>query len=56
MSKKSGLTREDWLYISVLIAADVRKDRAHGLDSVADAHRLVWERIQPLLTVGGDHE
>lgn len=41
------LTTEEWRYISVLIAADVRQDQEAGLHSMSARHYEIWEKIQP---------
>lgn len=41
------LTPEEWQYISVLIASDIRADTKHGLPELVEMHKPIWEKIQP---------
>jgi hypothetical protein len=41
-----AFTPDDWEYISVCVAADIRKDREHGHDISADKHYGIWLKIQ----------
>ena len=41
------LTQEEWRYISVLIATDLRNDKKDGLLELVAMHRPTWEKIQP---------
>jgi hypothetical protein len=40
------LTPEDWQYISVLIAEDIRKSNAQNLPVTAQRYKRVWFKIQ----------
>lgn len=46
-SPAPNLTPEEWQYISVMIAQDVRNDRFDGFKRLAEEHRQIWEKIQP---------
>jgi hypothetical protein len=41
------LTAEEWQYISVLVAADIRRDRELRLYSLSAKHLGTWAKIQP---------
>lgn len=47
-SPAPNLTVDQWQYISFLIADDVRKERFAGFRQLAETHRQIWEKIQPL--------
>lgn len=41
------LTPQQWQYISVLIASDVREDKFRGFNNLVALHLPIWEKIQP---------
>jgi hypothetical protein len=37
----------DVQFLSVLLAQDIRADRARGLTGVVERHMRIWEKLQP---------
>lgn len=56
MPETPELTEQEWQYISMLIAADLRIDRAAELDRLVAMHQPIWEKIQPACNWDGDDE
>lgn len=40
------LTPEEWQFIAVLLATDVKRDSDKSLPDLADKHLQIWEKIQ----------
>jgi hypothetical protein len=41
------LTREEARWLSILAAADLRRDREHGITRLADRHQPAFDKLQP---------